>query len=60
MEPLDNSMDILKDLLAIYIKGQNELIRFFPESSYEYASSMLKYGSSEKALIAGEKKMVRR
>jgi exodeoxyribonuclease V gamma subunit len=50
MEPLAGSEELLKHLLAIYIKGQNELIRFFPESSFEYASSILKDGSSEKAL----------
>jgi exodeoxyribonuclease V gamma subunit len=56
MEPLDTCKDVLKDILNIYIKGQNELIRFFPESSYEYAVSIFKHDSPDKAWYAAEKK----
>ena len=47
--PLDNSVEILDTLISIYIKGQNELLRFFPESSFEYISSIIKERSAEKA-----------
>ncbi|MBN2401319.1 MAG: exodeoxyribonuclease V subunit gamma [Spirochaetes bacterium] len=56
MEPLSDCKNILNNIISLYIKGQNELIRFFPESSYAYAASIIKDGLSEKALSLAEEK----
>ena len=56
MLPVDNSAEIISYLISIYIKGHNELIRFFPESSLEFASSMVKDASSEKAFSKASNK----
>ncbi len=58
MGQVDSSKEILRNFLDIYVKGQNELVRFFPESGYEYAQSILKDGSTGKALYLAEKKWI--
>ncbi|MFH0975387.1 MAG: exodeoxyribonuclease V subunit gamma [Spirochaetota bacterium] len=49
-----NCGDLLCDLLDLFIKGHNELIRFFPETSLKFADSMFKGNSAEKARSQAE------
>jgi len=52
-----NALDILKNLLELYWKGMSEPLHFFPESSFEYAGSILqKLRTPREALIAGRRK----
>ncbi len=55
MGPVE-SIDALGELIEIYIKGNNELIYFFPETSLEYTNILLKKGSRTDALRQAEKK----
>ncbi len=55
-DPVDNSIEILTELTDLYIKGMNELIRFFPETSLEYAVRILGNDPHHKALHHAENK----
>ncbi len=50
MANLENSRDILKVFIEIYHKGRNELLKFFPETSYDYARYLREKNSHEFAL----------
>jgi exodeoxyribonuclease V gamma subunit len=52
-----DSRRILEGLLALFRRGLEQPIHFFPESSYEYAEHMLKRSASEQAAMnkAGRK-----
>ncbi len=48
---VENSLDILKELIVIYKKGTTTPLCFFPESSFEYASKRLKQGKTEQSAL---------
>ena len=55
--PVSRATDILKILLELYWKGMSEPLRFFPESSFEYAVNILrKRRITKEALTAGKRK----
>jgi exodeoxyribonuclease V gamma subunit len=56
-EPIESS-DILKELIILFIKGNNELLNFFPETSFEYANSFLTKGSHADSLNQAGKKWI--
>jgi len=55
IQRLRDAKEILKDLLQIYWLGLKRPIHFFPESSYKYMESYLKYGDHKKALESAKK-----
>jgi exodeoxyribonuclease V gamma subunit len=55
--PVSNGNDILNDLLNLFWKGMSEPLHFFPESSFEYARSLLlKHQTIPEALNAAKNK----
>ncbi|MFA6810263.1 MAG: exodeoxyribonuclease V subunit gamma, partial [Desulfoplanes sp.] len=50
-EPLNNAKDFLEDLLALFDRGHNECLHFFPESSHAFAKEFPKniFGARTKA-----------
>jgi len=50
--PVENSKEILKELLEIYWEGLSRPLQFFPESSWEYACSVLERSKSESQAIS--------
>jgi len=54
---VNNSIELLDNMLTIYWKGLSEPIHFFPESSYTYAQKVLKKNQSQQtALIAARRR----
>ena len=47
IEPVADSLSILKDLLALIRNGLERPIYFFPKSSYEYAEQLVKKSATE-------------
>lgn len=56
--PVEDSMNLLKQLIIIYKRGLNELLHFFPETSLEFVINLLnnrsREASLERALIKWE------
>ena len=53
---VSSAPDILNNLLGLYWKGMSEPLHFFPESSFEYAGSILrKHRTPQEALTAGRR-----
>lgn len=50
-EPVADSGSILEDLLALFRRGLEQPIHFFPDSSYEYAVHLLRKSAPEQAAI---------
>ncbi len=48
---VENSLNILKELIHVYKKGMTRPLCFFPESSFEYASKRLGQGKSEQSAL---------
>jgi len=47
---VDNAKDVLDELVAIYLEGQNKPISFFPASSWEYARRRFRREEAGEAL----------
>ena len=47
---VDNAKDVLDELVAIYLEGQNKPIAFFPASSWEYARRRFRHEEAGEAL----------
>jgi exodeoxyribonuclease V gamma subunit len=52
--PVDNCKEILLDFIKLFIKGQNQLLHFFPETSYEYARLIFDDKPHDKAVDSAE------
>jgi exodeoxyribonuclease V gamma subunit len=55
-EPLTDSLPFLEILLVLFRQGLEEPIRFFPNSSYEYAEQLLKKATSEPSALSKARK----
>ncbi len=55
MEPVENARGLLEALAGIFLRGSNELLRFFPEASLAFASALQNDGDEAGGLVRAGK-----